>query len=84
MPLFRPDQIATDASDGDGNPCGPCKENARDAEARYLVIGTRSSGDTVTCPDHDRILHFGRESGGRRWTDHSGQPANSPYRSATD
>lgn len=41
-----------------GVAAGHCIENASTAEARYLVIGTRSSGDTVTYPDHDRILYF--------------------------
>jgi uncharacterized cupin superfamily protein len=155
MPLFRPDQIRTDTSDGAGNPCGPysalllsdtggltqfgafieilppgsrssvkhwhagedemvymlsgevllhegdtitpmrpgdtatfragdplghCLENAGRDEARYMVIGTRSPGDTITYPDDDRILHFDRATDTRRWTDHAGNPAGNPYR----
>ena len=60
---------------------GHCIENASDTEARYLVIGTRSSGDTVTYPDNDRIGHFERKGTERtrRWTHHDGTPADSPY-----
>lgn len=64
-----------------GVAAGHCIENASDSEARYLVIGTRSAGDTVTYPDHDRILHFERKGAERtrRWTTHDGTPADSPY-----
>ena len=58
--------------------------NASDAPATYLVIGTRSYGDTVTYPDHDRVLRFTREAGAasvgeRHYTTLDGAPANSPY-----
>lgn len=75
---MRPGDTATFRA---GDPVGHCLENAGSAEARYLVIGTRSPGDTVTYPDHDRILRFDRASGERSWTDHAGRPAGSPYRS---
>lgn len=64
-----------------GVAAGHCIENASDTEARYLVIGTRSAGDTVTYPDNDRILYFERKGSERtrRWTTHDGTPADSPY-----
>ncbi len=62
-----------------GDPVGHSLENRTDAEVKYLVIGTRSPGDVVTYPDHDRVLHWNRATQSRRWTDHAGAPANSPY-----
>jgi len=62
-----------------GDPVGHCLQNRSDEEVRYLVIGTRSPGDVVTYPDHDRVLTFDRASETRRWTDHAGAPADSPY-----
>ncbi len=47
-------------------------------EARILVIGTRSVGDLVTYPEHDRVLEFTRDPMKRTWTDHTGNPATSP------
>lgn len=63
-----------------GEPVGHCLENRGDTEVRYLVIGTRSLGDIVTYPDHNRVLHFDRETDSRRWSDHAGAPADSPYK----
>ena len=63
-----------------GDPIGHCLQNRSNTEARYLVIGTRSSGDVVTYPDHDRVLHFDRATESRHWTDHTGSPADSPYK----
>lgn len=88
--LLHEGDLATPMRPGDtatfraGDPVGHCLENAGEAEARYLVIGTRSPADTVTYPDHDRILHLDRKGGARRWTDHAGQPAQNPYRPETD
>ncbi|MFQ1698994.1 cupin domain-containing protein [Loktanella agnita] len=62
-----------------GDPVGHCLENRSAAEVRYLVIGTRSPGDVVTYPDHDRMLHWDRPTKSRRWTDHAGVPRDSPY-----
>ena len=75
--VMRPGEAATFKA---GDPVGHCLENRGDTEVRYLVIGTRSSGDVVTFPDHDRVLHFQREPESRRWTDHAGNPADSPYK----
>ncbi len=58
---------------------GHCLENRSDGDVRYLVIGTRSPGDIVTYPDHDRILQFDRANPSRIWTDHAGRPASNPY-----
>lgn len=63
-----------------GDPVGHCLKNCSDKEVRYLVIGTRSAGDVVTYPDHDRMLHWDRNSQSRRWTDHGGAPAANPYK----
>ncbi len=64
-----------------GTPLGHCIRNEGTAEARYLVIGTRSAGDTVTYPDNDCILHFDRSGPTRtnRWTTHDGTASVSPY-----
>ncbi|MEM9010275.1 MAG: cupin domain-containing protein [Pseudomonadota bacterium] len=75
--VMRPGDAATFKA---GDLIGHCVQNRSDAEVRYLVIGTRSSGDVVTYPDHDRILHFDRKTEGRRWTDLAGSPADSPYK----
>ena len=75
--LMRPGDAATFKA---GDPTGHCMQNQSDSEVRYLVIGTRSSGDVVTYPDHNRVLHFDRETENRRWTDHAGPPADSPYK----
>lgn len=68
-----------------GVPHGHCLRNDGAEAARYLVIGTRSTGDTVTYPDHDRVLNFTRPADGtgevteRRYTTMAGRPATSPY-----
>ena len=62
-----------------GTPLGHCLRNDSTAEVRYMVIGTRSTGDTVTYPDHDRVLRFTRPPMQRQWTDLTGNPADSPY-----
>ena len=74
--VMRPGDAATFKA---GDPVGHCMQNNSGTEVRYLVIGTRSPRDVVTYPDHNRILHFDRESGNRRWTDHAGSPADTPY-----
>jgi len=62
-----------------GVPLGHCLENRSDAEARYLVVGTRAARDVVTYPDHDRILQLDRTDGTRRFTTLDGSPASTPY-----
>lgn len=62
-----------------GEQQGHFLENTSDADATYLVIGTRSDGDIVTYPDHDRILRFDRKKGERSHTTIDGRPAESPY-----
>lgn len=73
---LRPGDTATFKA---GTALGHCLENRSADEARYLVIGTRAASDTVTYPDHDRLLHLRRDPPSRRWTDHSGKTAGSPY-----
>jgi len=62
-----------------GHAVGHCLENRSDAPVRYLVIGTRAAHDTVTYPDHARVLQFDRVKERRTWTDPDGRPATSPY-----
>lgn len=66
-----------------GNPLGHQVENTSDQPLKYLVIGTRSRADTVTYPDHDRVLRFARDDTGnvveREYTTLRGAPAGSPY-----
>ncbi len=65
-----------------GAPAGHFLENAGDGPVSYLVIGTRSGADTITYPDHDRVLRFSRAGGKmaeRGFTTIGGAPAASPY-----
>ncbi len=62
-----------------GDPVGHCLENASDADARYLIIGTRATADVVTYPDADRVLTLKRQPDSRAWTDFAGNPATSAY-----
>lgn len=75
--VMRPGDTATFKA---ADPIGHCLQNCSKTEVRYLVIGTRSSGDVVTYPDHNRVLHFDRKTDNRRWTDLAGSPADSPYK----
>lgn len=63
-----------------GDPAGHCLVNTSEAEARYMVIGTRAAADVITYPDHDRVLRFDRAAGTRAYTDLAGAPAGSPYK----
>ncbi|MGV8987677.1 MAG: cupin domain-containing protein [Cypionkella sp.] len=36
---------------------GHCLHNQSEAEARYLVIGTRGAQDVIHYPDHDLVTH---------------------------
>jgi uncharacterized cupin superfamily protein len=51
-----------------GVPAGHYLKNQSDAEARYLVVGSRAKSDVVTYPDHDRVLYWNDETGERRFT----------------
>lgn len=62
-----------------GEAVGHCLENRFDTDARYLVVGTRSMADTVTYPDHDRVLRLDRASGTRIYTTLGGEPSVSAY-----
>ena len=74
--VLRPGDAATFRA---GDPIGHCLENRSGQDVRYLVIGTRAPGDTVTYPDNDRILKFDREPETRSWSDLAGNPSVSPY-----
>lgn len=68
-----------------GDPLGHVIENTSDAPIKYLMIGTRSTGDTVTYPDDDRVLRYKRHAGDkelyeRNFTTLDGKPAGSPYK----
>ena len=68
---LHPGEVATFRA---GDPLGHCLENRSGAEVRYLVIGTRSAGDTVTYPDADRRMEVRRGVTGRVWTTLDGTP----------
>ena len=59
---------------------GHCLENRSGAEARYMVVGTRSAADVVTYPDHDRILRYDRMTDSRVYTTLAGEPSISAYK----
>ena len=54
-----------------GHPVGHCLENRSDADASYLVIGTRNRSDTFHYPDHDLITH--KDGSARRYTHADGR-----------
>jgi uncharacterized cupin superfamily protein len=49
-----------------------CLENRSDAEATFLVVGSRALTDVVRYPDHDLVLH--RDESGRQFTRTNGTP----------
>lgn len=55
-----------------GQATGHCLENRSEADAVMLVVGTRQAEDVVHYPDHDLILHRGKD--GRRFTRGDGTP----------
>lgn len=61
-----------------GDPVAHCMENRSDAPARYVVIGTRATRDTVTYPNHDRMLIHDRTADTRTYQTLDGQPAGKP------
>ena len=74
--LLSPGEAATFKA---GEAKGHCLENKSTTPAKFLVIGTRSNRETVTYPDHDRILILTRDPDSVTWTDAKGAPANNPY-----
>lgn len=54
-----------------GHAVGHCLENRSEAEARYLVIGSRQRIDTIHYPDHDLITH--KDGVARRYTHADGR-----------
>ncbi|WP_299687918.1 cupin domain-containing protein [uncultured Tateyamaria sp.] len=61
-----------------GDPVAHSMYNHADTVVRYVVIGTRVTHDTVTYPDHDRVLRYDRTTNTRRYTTLDGQPADKP------
>jgi len=59
---------------------GHCLENRSDADATYLVVGTRSWADVITYPDDDCILTYDREAGTRSFHTLDGKPRDSAYK----
>ena len=55
--------------------------NRSDAPVRDIVIGTRAAKDTVTYPNHDRVLHFDRATKERTYTTLAGAPSSGPQTS---
>ncbi len=78
------DGVATTLTAGDaacwkaGDAVAHTLHNISDTPVRYLVIGTRAPTDTVTYPDHDRVLHFDRAKKTRRYTTLAGVPSERP------
>ncbi|RSZ55567.1 cupin domain-containing protein [Massilia atriviolacea] len=58
---------------------GHCLWNRSASPTRCLVVGTRAPVDTITYPEHDRVLHRDRSLPDDIWTDAAGKPADSPY-----
>ena len=58
-----------------GDPVGHCLENRSDAPVRYLVIGTRSAGDTVTYTETGKRMDIRRTVTDRSWRNPDGTPA---------
>lgn len=58
-----------------GVPAGHCLENRSPTDAHYLVVGSRRSTETVTYPDHDRILQA-TDGQPTRFTTLNGQPVS--------
>lgn len=75
--VLRPGDAATFRA---GVALGHCLENRSPAPTRCLVVGTRAPKDTVTYPDHDRVLHRDRSAEADVWTNSAGAPATNPYR----
>jgi uncharacterized cupin superfamily protein len=74
--LLRPGDAATFRA---GEPLGHVLENRGTGPTRCLVVGTRAAVDTITYPDHDRVLHRDRSREIEHWTDAEGRPATNPY-----
>jgi uncharacterized cupin superfamily protein len=55
-----------------GQPTAHCLENRGQADARYLVIGTRRGEDTIHYPDHDLVTH--KNGTARRYHHTDGRP----------
>ncbi|KJZ19708.1 cupin domain-containing protein [Loktanella sp. S4079] len=72
---LRPGDAATYRA---GDPIGHYLENTSTEDASYLVIGTRARSDIITYPDHDRVLHFDRETTARKYFTTDGEPADPP------
>lgn len=55
-----------------GAPVAHCLENRSDADAVFLIIGTRASKGSVHYPDHDVVMHH--DGTQRRFTRQDGSP----------
>ncbi|MEL7180602.1 MAG: cupin domain-containing protein [Pseudomonadota bacterium] len=82
--LVHEGETVTEITAGDAacfpakDPAGHFLENASDADATYLVVGTRSPRDVITYPDHDRVLTFNRATQTRVYHTLDGKPAEAP------
>ncbi|WP_299615185.1 cupin domain-containing protein [uncultured Tateyamaria sp.] len=61
-----------------GTPVGHNLRNDSDADARYVLIGTRVAQDRVTYPTLDRVLIYDRANDIRRYETLDGQPSTKP------
>jgi uncharacterized cupin superfamily protein len=53
-----------------GTPVAHCLENRSNADAVYLIVGTRAARGIVHYPDHDVVMHH--DGAGRRFTREDG------------
>lgn len=74
--LLHPGDAATFKA---GAPVGHCLWNQSSTPTRCLIVGTRAQIDTVTYPEHNRVLHRDRTRAEDRWTDTQGNPTSNPY-----
>jgi uncharacterized cupin superfamily protein len=62
-----------------GVPVGHFLDNRSTKATRCLVVGTRSTVDTIMYPDIDRICYRDRSLPDDIWTNAAGEPVLSPY-----
>lgn len=74
--LLRPGDAATFKA---GVPVGHYLHNRSPAPTRCLIVDTRAPVDTITYPDHDRVLLRDRSLPDDLWFDAGGNPASSLY-----
>ncbi|MEM6373343.1 MAG: cupin domain-containing protein [Pseudomonadota bacterium] len=61
-----------------GDPVGHSMQNRSNAPVRYVVNGTRAGADTITYPNHNRVLFYDRTTDTRRYETLDGAPSTRP------